>query len=425
MKNNTNKIGRNQPCPCDSGRKFKNCCDKKGIDWRVDSEGEISRFVPVPKEVMDGLKNQMEEFKRIFGREMRDDEPIFFRQSYLDTPGEYNRRLVEAMNKANTRPELIYAYKKTGLIVSTENKKHIPVRDLEEWNDAIDEYFENKEEIDLTDSEGEFYQAITEDIEKARIVLSHILHSKSPFDATIISNPNLHGINTLRIMCIAKTIKSCNSISVLLKEHIGSDCFSLARGIFENYLNMKSCDTRPEEMGEIVEAKMGLADQSFRYFIRKNGEEDYSRVVEIKTGKIVHISPSNYSLSKSSTSKCDEKIYKYLYTRLSGYAHPDVTKFVELFGEEGIFNDDISVLNEGAFYSAYAVYLCVAAIYESQDFSNSVKMDLKQYLHETRIKLIGTIKAIQTNGTTTEIATTLITRLSEVDLNNQTCRPPV
>ena len=30
------KIGRNEPCPCDSGKKYKKCCMKKdrGLDWR-------------------------------------------------------------------------------------------------------------------------------------------------------------------------------------------------------------------------------------------------------------------------------------------------------------------------------------------------------------------------------------------------------
>ncbi|MEM7365434.1 MAG: SEC-C metal-binding domain-containing protein [Pseudomonadota bacterium] len=27
---NAPKIGRNDPCPCDSGRKFKKCCGAKG-----------------------------------------------------------------------------------------------------------------------------------------------------------------------------------------------------------------------------------------------------------------------------------------------------------------------------------------------------------------------------------------------------------
>ncbi|NLF80400.1 MAG: hypothetical protein GX572_04315, partial [Clostridia bacterium] len=27
-KSNEQKIGRNEPCPCGSGRKYKNCCGK-------------------------------------------------------------------------------------------------------------------------------------------------------------------------------------------------------------------------------------------------------------------------------------------------------------------------------------------------------------------------------------------------------------
>ena len=26
----SDKIGRNDPCPCGSGKKYKNCCGKKG-----------------------------------------------------------------------------------------------------------------------------------------------------------------------------------------------------------------------------------------------------------------------------------------------------------------------------------------------------------------------------------------------------------
>ena len=29
------KIGRNEPCPCGSGKKYKKCCiDKEEIDWK-------------------------------------------------------------------------------------------------------------------------------------------------------------------------------------------------------------------------------------------------------------------------------------------------------------------------------------------------------------------------------------------------------
>ena len=28
LKNDTPKVGRNDPCPCGSGKKYKNCCGK-------------------------------------------------------------------------------------------------------------------------------------------------------------------------------------------------------------------------------------------------------------------------------------------------------------------------------------------------------------------------------------------------------------
>lgn len=32
------KIGRNDPCPCGSGKKYKNCCLKEGNDWNSTRE---------------------------------------------------------------------------------------------------------------------------------------------------------------------------------------------------------------------------------------------------------------------------------------------------------------------------------------------------------------------------------------------------
>ena len=44
------------------------------------------------------------------------------------------------MKQANIPKELIYAYQKTGLIVTENNKKFIPDIELEEFYDAANEY---------------------------------------------------------------------------------------------------------------------------------------------------------------------------------------------------------------------------------------------------------------------------------------------
>ena len=48
--------------------------------------------------------------------------------------------MLEAMHKAQIHPALIYAYQKTGRIVSRENSKHLTKAELKEWKDAFDEW---------------------------------------------------------------------------------------------------------------------------------------------------------------------------------------------------------------------------------------------------------------------------------------------
>lgn len=49
---------------------------------------------------------------------------------------------IEAMRAANVRPALIYAFERTGLIVTRENRQLMSAADLDEWEDAIAEYDE-------------------------------------------------------------------------------------------------------------------------------------------------------------------------------------------------------------------------------------------------------------------------------------------
>ena len=50
------------------------------------------------------------------------------------------------MRKANIHPALIHAYEKTGRILSEKASKSLSKEDLQEWNDAIDEWYETHEE---------------------------------------------------------------------------------------------------------------------------------------------------------------------------------------------------------------------------------------------------------------------------------------
>ena len=53
---------------------------------------------------------------------------------------------IDAMRAAGIRPALIYAYERTGLIVTKENRSLLSAADLDEWEDAIAEYHERYSE---------------------------------------------------------------------------------------------------------------------------------------------------------------------------------------------------------------------------------------------------------------------------------------
>src|SRR5215472_10609481 len=41
------KVSRNAPCPCGSGKKYKQCCWGRGFDWEEDEGGNLYRATPI------------------------------------------------------------------------------------------------------------------------------------------------------------------------------------------------------------------------------------------------------------------------------------------------------------------------------------------------------------------------------------------
>ena len=111
-----------QECPCGSGSKYKFCCYTKSFHYYLEEDNTISKSVPVSKELGVVLSQ---------------------RKTNLDFDGDQvTALLVDNMRKIGIRPELIYAFEKTGLLVTEDNKRLIPDIDLAEWGAAVEEYYE-------------------------------------------------------------------------------------------------------------------------------------------------------------------------------------------------------------------------------------------------------------------------------------------
>ena len=105
------------------------------------------KTIPLNAEAQRAIQEQLRKFREKFGREAGPEDPIFFDPD-ADTPqpiskaglDEMTGQILSAAGKAAVRPELIYAMKKTGRIVTASNQDLLTDDELQEWQDAIEEY---------------------------------------------------------------------------------------------------------------------------------------------------------------------------------------------------------------------------------------------------------------------------------------------
>jgi hypothetical protein len=131
------KVSRNAPCPCGSGREYKRCCYAAAAPLVRRTDGELAHELPIGHEMGEILRRQREKFVARCGRKPGPDDPIF-----VDVPSddEYDAMVTKAMQQAGVAPQVIYAFRKTGRIITEENAKFVPAAALEAWHEAIAEY---------------------------------------------------------------------------------------------------------------------------------------------------------------------------------------------------------------------------------------------------------------------------------------------
>lgn len=104
------------------------------------------RTVKMTPETLAIVQQQIQRFREKFGREPGPRDPLFFNPDALKPEPfrleEFQQDTEAEMVLAGIRPEIIYAHRKTGLIVSEENYGKLPHSARAEWDRAVQEYFE-------------------------------------------------------------------------------------------------------------------------------------------------------------------------------------------------------------------------------------------------------------------------------------------
>lgn len=92
----------------------------------------------------DALKELRQEFIAKFGREPTDDDPVFFDPDGIEPKPLSEEKLtqmaVAEMKRAGIRPDLIYCFEKTGLILTTETYRTADRRKRRAWDAAMRDY---------------------------------------------------------------------------------------------------------------------------------------------------------------------------------------------------------------------------------------------------------------------------------------------
>jgi hypothetical protein len=141
---------------------------------------------------IEALLEQAKAFRAKFGRDPGPNDPVFFDPD-SDVPRpmpSVDDEVLGAMRNANLPPELMYAYRKTGLLLLADNHDRLPKDRVEEWNAAIREYHAMQDAMnrpDRPDPEAwstEVPELVTSGFSKADLAqVTQCLEAISPIEA--------------------------------------------------------------------------------------------------------------------------------------------------------------------------------------------------------------------------------------------------
>jgi hypothetical protein len=102
------------------------------------------RRVRMSKEMIQMLEEQKQRFRQKFGRDPRPEDPVIWDESAAEpTPtseDDIHQTILSALIKANSPPEFVYAFDKTGRLVTESNMHLLTPAEYQEWIDAVEEY---------------------------------------------------------------------------------------------------------------------------------------------------------------------------------------------------------------------------------------------------------------------------------------------
>jgi len=134
------EIGLNEMCPCGRGQPYGSCCQRRGrVKWLRTATGDLVKEVQIPEETASLLQGWLEKIEGEHGGAIPDEAPLFPEGMQKD-PAEIEREVVDLLRQAGVNPMFVYAFQKTGMLLSEDNIDIVSADAINQWNAAIAEY---------------------------------------------------------------------------------------------------------------------------------------------------------------------------------------------------------------------------------------------------------------------------------------------
>jgi hypothetical protein len=140
------------PCHAAAGHRrlklmAKRLAQRIGRRKRSHQVGEAEKIIPINHETAEIIAQQKRLFREQFGREPGPEDPLFFDPGVAapqflsdESTDEIWKSLLQVAGDSGIDPAIVYAMNKTGRMVTEANLEFLTDSELQEWNDAVNEY---------------------------------------------------------------------------------------------------------------------------------------------------------------------------------------------------------------------------------------------------------------------------------------------
>lgn len=394
------KIGRNRPCPCGSGKKFKYCCLGKAFTFIAEDEDTYTQEIPLSDEAWEAISRQIENFRHHFEREPTSDDPLFLAK-YLYSEQDLERETTAAMEQAGIDPAKIYAYKKTGLMLLKSQRHNYTGAALSEWDEAIAEFKFHGEEPDPGPEARLFdttLNSLADDFESFIYALG--LANDNYFN-TDIDDEETEDQSTLlsptqyQALCAIRVHRTLRTMILLEEKCLSEDMLKLSRSIYESYLHMIVVQMNPAALETLVDAVVGVRRGTHAYKKHKNGSDDKRIIVELDSGREIPSQISAFKMAAASPFAEDIEFFDFFYSTTSQLIHPTVFALDGYISSHGLDPVKPHMHEEAIVFTACVAAMVVDWIPRMSHCPEQVAADCQTVVRRSKEKLLTLLELLE------------------------------